>query len=245
VDLGLAGILFVAGAAAGVINTMAGGGSFITIAALLLAGLPADVANATNRLGVLLQSGTSTAQFHRADRLDLSAVVRLAPSAVAGALLGSWLSIDIDVGALRQIIGVVMLMMLAVVVLRPQRWLGEPSARHPALQQLGFFAIGVYGGFLQAGVGVFLLMGLSLLAGLDLIRANGVKVALVAAYTLPALALYAYSGLIDWVAGGALALGGGLGGLLGARAALWGGAGLVRIVLIVVLAVSGVRLLIG
>ena len=173
-------------------------------------------------------------------------MARLAPCAILGALLGSWLSVGIDVEALRQIIGVVMLLMLVVILLRPKRWLaGRVAARHPLLQQLGFFCIGVYGGFLQAGVGIFLLMGLALLAGQDLVRANGVKVALVLLYTIPATAIYAYYGMIDWAAGGALALGGALGGALGVRLAVWGGVGLVRWVLVAVLAVSGTRLLLG
>lgn len=245
-DLALVGVLFVAGVVAGVINTMAGGGSFITIAALLFAGLPPDVANATNRLGVALQSGIASDQFRRAGRLDTAAALRLAPSAVLGALLGSWLSIDIDVESLRQIIGGVMLVMLVVVLVQPKRWLdGQISARHPALQHLGFFCIGVYGGFLQAGVGIFLLMGLALLAGLDLVRANGVKLVLVFLYTVPALILYAANGLVDWAAGGSLALGGVAGGILGARVAVWGGTSLVRWVLVAVLGFSGVRLLVG
>lgn len=239
--------LFTAGIIAGVINTLAGGGSFVTIAALLFAGLPADVANATNRLGVLLQTTLSTTKFAQANKLDVPLTLSLVPASVLGALLGSWVSTGVDVSTLRQIIGAVMLGMLVVVLVRPQRWLAEQpdpdAAWHPIFRHLAFFCIGAYGGFLQAGVGIFLLMGLSIFAGLDLVKANAVKVLLVLFFTLPALGIYLANGLIDWAPGMVLAAGGAVGGWLGARLALSGGASLVRWVLIVVLGVSGVRLL--
>ncbi|MEL6341948.1 MAG: sulfite exporter TauE/SafE family protein [Myxococcota bacterium] len=237
--------LLLAGALAGVINTLAGGGSFVTVAALLFAGLPADVANATNRLGVIFQTTISTRRFAQAGHLDHGLALRLAPATIVGALLGAWLSTDIDVALLRQIIGGVMLAMLIIVIVRPQRWLSADGGAgvHPALRHLAFFGIGAYGGFLQAGVGVFLLMGLSVFAGLDLVRANAVKVLLVFLFTLPAFGLYLANGLIDWAPGLVLAVGGAVGGGVGARLTVWGGAPLVRWVLVGVLAVSGARLL--
>ena len=238
--------LLAAGVAAGAINTLAGGGSFLTIAALVFAGLSPDVANATNRLGVLLQSGTSALQYRRAGALEAGVALRLAPTAILGGLAGAWLSVDIDPALLRQIIGGAMLLMLAVVMLRPERWLRAPDRPvHPLLQHLVFLGLGLSGGFLQAGVGVLLLLGFSLLSGRDLGRANGAKLLLVLLFTAPALALYVSEGLVAWAPGLVLAAGSALGGLLGARLALWGGAGLIRGVLVVVLALSGARFLLG
>lgn len=240
----LAIILFAAGVSAGIINTLAGGGSFLTIAALLLAGVPVDVANATNRLGVVVQSSMATGQYHRAASLDVSTVRRLLPAAMIGALLGAWLSTEIEVVMLETVVGVMMLVMMAVVVIQPKNWMDSAAApKHALLQQGVFLLIGLYGGFLQAGVGVFLLMGLALMAGVDLVRANGVKMALVLGYTLPAVLFYAWQGLIFWGLGAVLALGGAVGGWMGVRVVVWGGATVVRWVLVVILGVSGVRLL--
>ena len=205
------------------------------------------MANGTNRLGVLLQSGISTDQFRRADRLQAATVWRLMPVTCAGALLGSWLSVGLAPERLSRIIGLAMLAMLPVIALRPRRWLEErtqaPELGLKAL--LGLFLVGVYGGFLQAGVGIFLLSALVLLVGQDLVRANASKAMLVFVFTAPALGVFILSDAVDWGAGFAVAVGAGLGGWLGSRLALRGGARLVRWALAVILLLSGLRLLLA
>lgn len=241
----------VAGLVAGTVNTIAGGGSLIGIAALIFAGLPANAANATNRIGVFVQSGIATWQFHREGVLEpRRALVLLLPTCL-GALAGSLLSVDIDEQLFRQVIGVVMLAMLPVILLRPRRWLTDRSDREGDedrgratwLQLLGFCVLGFYGGFLQAGVGIFLLAALVLLAGEGLVRANAIKVLLVAVFTLPPLAVYLYSDLIVWVPGLLLALGSAIGGWLGTKLTVSWGPRFVRWVLLTVIAVSASRLL--
>jgi len=196
---------------------------------------------------VLLQSGISADQFRRADRLQAETVWRLVPATCAGAVLGSWISVDIDPELLSRIIGVAMLAMLPVIALRPRRWLEERlgAPRPGALAMLGLFFVGLYGGFLQAGVGIFLLSALVLLVGQDLVRANASKVMLVFIFTVPALAVFVLNDAVDWEAGMAVAAGAGLGGWLGSRLALRGGAGLVRWALAVILLLSGLRLLLA
>lgn len=67
-------ILMVIGLMAGVINTLAGGGSNLSLPALMMYGLPADIANATNRVSVLMQSVTATRGFHKYDKIDSASV---------------------------------------------------------------------------------------------------------------------------------------------------------------------------
>ena len=242
----LAGI----GVFAGAVNTVAGGGSLITIPALIFFGLPASMANATNRIGVILQSAIATWQFDRAGRLDRQGSLAIAIPVCLGALAGSFLSIDIDEQLFKRIIGVAMLIMLVILLVKPGRWLGRPDAairrdtRAFRLGQiLGFFAIGVYGGFLQAGVGIFLLGALVLLAGRDLVTANAVKSLLVALFTVPAVIVFQVNGLVAWQPGLALAVGSGLGGWLGSKLTVSWGPAFVRWVLVVVVAISSARLL--
>ena len=102
-----------------------------------------------------------------------------------------------------------------------------------------FFAIGFYGGSIQAGVGIFVIAALAR-SGLDLVRANAVKVILVGALTLVALPVFILHGQIDWPFALAMASGFALGGELGARAAARGGERLIKPVLVVsVLAMAG------
>lgn len=229
------GILAIVGLVAGVINTIAGGGSLLTLPALIFLGLPAPVANGTNRVGVVVQSLTATLQFHRERTLDARGALVPLLAASVGAIGGALLSVDLDDEILETAIGVAMLVMLALLLFRPTQWL-DPANRPGAprvVQAVAFLAIGAYGGFLQAGVGFFVLTGLVWLARLGLVPANGVKSLLITLFTVPAMAVFVVHDLIAWDAGLSLAAGSSLGGWLGAKMSVSWGPRFVRGVLIV------------
>ena len=145
------------------------------------------------------------------------------------------------------VIIVLMVIMLAVILVRPKRWLegrGEIENHRPEWSQLLiFFGIGVYGGFIQAGVGIFLLAGLVLGAGYDLVRANAVKVLIVLCFTVFALGVFVLNDQVVWAIGLILGIGNMLGAWVASRLAVERGATFVRWVLIAVVAVSGAKLL--
>ena len=242
-------ILLLAGFFAGVVNALAGGGSFLTLAALVMAGgLPVDVANGTNRVAIVVQGIATALTFRRSGQTEGRLVLRLAPAMVAGAVVGARLSLDIPRDTFETVVGVAMLGMMGVVLARPKRFL-DGAVRPPKLSlglaDVVFFIIGVYGGFLQAGVGVFMLFGLVGLAGRDLVRANVAKVVLALVFSVPALAVFLAEGAVEWGPGLVLATGTAAGGVVGARVALKGGAPAVRYVLLAVLALSAGRFLLG
>lgn len=105
----------------------------------------------------------------------------------------------------------------------------------------GFFLTGVYGGFLQAGVG-FLALAMTTLAGFDLVRGNAVKVFAVLLLTILSLVAFAGTGHVDWPAGLALALGNALGGLVGVRLAVLKGQRWLQAVVTVTIVVFAVLL---
>ena len=148
---------------------------------------------------------------------------------------------------MRRVIGALMLVMLLVIVARPKRWLQgemeEMAGRPNWWQLLLFFAIGAYGGFIQVGVGIFLLSGLVLGMGYDLVRANGVKVAIVLSLTIAALWVFVRNGQVRWDMGLVLAIGNVIGAWLGARVAVERGTVWVRRLLIVIVVFSAVRFL--
>jgi len=232
---------------AGTVNTVAGGGSLITLPALIFLGLPPTVANGTNRVGVILQSAVATEHYRREALIEWGLGLRLLIPTGLGAALGAWLSVDIDEELFRRVIGAVMLVMLVAILARPKRWLDGRTAEPPGHLRLTgpivFFAIGAYGGFLQAGVGIFLLAGLVLVHGRDLLRANAIKVLLVAAFTVPPLLIFLWYDLVQWVPALVLATGSAAGGWVGARLTVTWGADLIRWVLVVVVTVSATRLL--
>ena len=236
----------VTGFVAGFVNTLAGSGSLITLPILILLGLPANVANGTNRVGVLLQNIVAVATFRAHGALDATGTWKLILPTVAGSVAGAQLAVDLDEVLLRRTIGVLMLVMLAIMLAQPGRWLAAHATGKqgtPWIQVPLFFAIGVYGGFIQAGVGIFLLAGLVLRAGRNLVGANAVKNLLVLIFTAAALVVFVINDQVQWKLGLLLALGQGAGAWVAARMAIAHGAKFVHWVLIVILVLSAIALL--
>ena len=222
-DLSTTQLIFflIAGVATGIINTLAGSGSLITLPIFIfLCGLDAQVANATNRIGVLIQTPVAMKTFHKHGNLPLEGAGWLVLATVPGALLGAWLSTILSKDALFQAIGVLMIFMLFVIFLKPKRWLKNSTAsaknNKKPMTLLVFFLIGVYGGFIQAGVGIFLIASLVLMANYDLIKGNGVKLLLVFLFNIPALIYFQYKGLIHWEYGLLMAVAQAVGAYIGA-----------------------------
>jgi uncharacterized protein len=241
------GTLAVVAAAAGVVNTMAGGGSLLLLPVMVGLGLPPSVANGTLRVGVLVQSVTSTLAFRRRQVREEFVVVRLVGPMVLGAAGGTWLATRLPDDLLRPLFGGVLALWAVVLVVRPGRFLEPPPQPEPP--GLGSYVVavfvGLYGGFLQAGVGFPLMAMLVVGLGYPPVRANAAKVALVVGYTLVSLPLFAWAGQVAWKEGAAIALGSLLGGWLGTRWQLEQGARVVRWFVVVAVALSGVLMLLS
>ncbi|MBB4078763.1 hypothetical protein GGR28_001380 [Lewinella aquimaris] len=211
---------------AGGINTLSGNGSAITLTILMeVLGLPADVANATNRIGVVTQSMAGTWAFKRAGRLNLARQRRremwqIVVISSLGALVGIYLSLVMDNATYRTVFRYLLVLMLIVVLVNPKRWIAaEDVEKRLSLWILipAFFALGIYGGFIQMGMGIFFLALMVLVAKYEIIQANVVKGIVVVIYTLIAVAIFAWRDLIDWRIGLLMALGQTAGGYLTAR----------------------------
>jgi uncharacterized membrane protein YfcA len=240
-------LTILAGAIAGFVNTLAGSGSLVTLPLLIFIGLPATVANGTNRVAILLQNIVGLNSFRREEVLDIRCVWYLGIPAVIGSILGAQIAVSLNETLMRHVIGVIMVIMLFVILLRPKRWLTgeiiEITSRPTLLQLVIFFLIGIYGGFIQAGVGIFLLAGLVLAVGYDLVRANAVKVGIILFFTIFALAIFVINDQVNWAIGFILAIGNMIGAWVGARVAVERGAVWVRRLLIIVVVVSAANLL--
>ncbi len=235
------------GVFAGYINTLAGSGSLLTLPLLMFLGLPPDVANGTNRIAILLQNVVGVNRFAKQKKLDLKLDKWLAFPAIVGAILGALVAVDINVLLLKKVIGALLMVMFFVILLKPDIWVkqqaGITQAKPGFWQILIFFGIGFYGGFIQAGVGFFLLSGLVLGAGLDLVRANAVKVFIVLCYTPLALLIFILNDQVDFKWGLILALGNMIGAFLATKMAVEKGSNFVRIILLVVIFFAAVQLL--
>ncbi len=216
--------MILGGALAGFINTLAGSGSLITLSIFMNIGhLPADIANATNRIGVLLQSLTAATTFAQNGKIKKNSLLRFVLPMVVGAILGAALASQISAQNMEYAIGFVMFLMLIIIVLKPKKWLREQSQMPQKLAPLTIillFAVGFYGGFVQAGVGVLMLAVFVLRCGLNLTESNALKLVLVFMLTLPALAIFMYQNQVHWVYGAVTAIGQVAGAQLAARFAL-------------------------
>jgi len=262
------GLLALAGLAAGVLNTLAGGGSLLTLPALIFLGLDATVANGTNRVGVLLQNVAAVSAFARRGRMPWQAALRFIPLTLAGALIGARIAVDVPSHVLRLVLGVVILIALPTVFMPEGPAAGSvpsapspqhapasphaapgsgqpapPSRRRALWLQLACLGIGLYGGFIQAGVGFLILGALVPLAGFDLVRANAIKVLIVLLHTAIALPVFLLNRQVEIAPGLALAAGQMAGGWIGAHLGVKKGAGFVRWVLLAALGLSAAQLL--
>ncbi len=218
-------LLIGTGIVSGFINTLAGGGSMITLPALMIMGMPADVANATNRVGVLMQSVTSVKGFDSQGYLDRRSLWVLLLITGFGALGGAVLASVLPVWILKPVLLITMIIMALIMLIRPEvvvppdgtipRRLSENS-----MAAFGLFMSGVYGGFVQAGVGFILIAALSGGLRYDLIRTNALKSVCTAVFSGLALLVFAFQGQVWWIPGLILALGSIAGAWLGVRVTL-------------------------
>ncbi len=208
---------------------------------LMFIGLPANVANGTLRIAILLQNIVAVNTFRNQKVLDVKTDYKLVFPAIVGAIVGAFFAVEIDEALLKKIIAGLMIGMFLLVVLKPEVWVkeqvGTVGKKPTIFQYIIFFFIGLYGGFIQMGVGFLLLAGLVLGSGYNLVKANAVKVFIVLIYTVFTLGIFVYNGQVNIVAGLILAIGNMAGAWIGAHFSIRGGAKYVRYVLIVALVI--------
>lgn len=240
-------LLIATGTLVGFINTLAGSGSLISLPLLMYIGLPANVANGTNRVAIMLQSMVGAASFRHQKVIGFREGIWLSLPAVIGSVIGAALAIDLNELMMRRVIGILMIVMFFLIILKPEAWIkghaGQLRARPTFWQILIFFGIGLYGGFIQAGVGFFLLAGLVMGAGMNLMKANAFKNLIVALYTPFALMVFILNGQVNWIIGLTLAAGNMLGAYIAAKVAINRGTKFIRIILLLVLFAASMDLL--
>ncbi|MCB0846671.1 MAG: sulfite exporter TauE/SafE family protein [Bacteroidetes bacterium] len=224
IELGLwEWILFaVVGVLTGVINTLAGSGSLITLPIFIfLCGLPPTVANGTNRIGALIQSGAGVLTYKQTGKFETKGVAWLVVPSILGAIVGALIATDLNEKVMNYTIGGLMVFMLIVLLLNPKRWIRETEAevsrnKHP-MTIMGFFLIGIYGGFIQAGIGIFLLAAMVLGARYSLVASNGIKLLIVFIFNIPTLFIFFYYNQVHVGLGLTMAVFQAIGAVLGVK----------------------------
>jgi hypothetical protein len=228
-------LILAAGTAGGFINTMAGGGSLIALPLLIFLGLPSAVANGTNRIALMVENLTAVSNFKSRGYSNFSLSIKLGIPAVIGSIIGARLAITLPDEIFNQILAVVMFIMLGIILWNPTKKFTEAKENLSFKRQLAavaaFFFIGIYGGFVQAGVGIIIIAALSLITGLSLIKINSIKVLVVAIYMLSSLLVFILNDKVNWTLGLTLAVGNGFGAWLASTLAVKRGEKLIKGVL--------------
>ena len=240
-------ILVVAvGIVAGIINTLAAGGSLLTLPVLMALGLPPNMANGTNRIAIFLQNVVGVGRFHKEKVMDFPSGFKVGLPAALGAIAGAFIAVNLNDEAMKLAIAGVMILVFFLMLLKPNRWINSHEEHPPIpywLQVIIFFFVGVYGGFIQAGVGFFLLTSLVLASGYELLKANALKLFVILLYTPLAIVIFFIHGDVNLWMGLVLAVGNMTGAWIGTRMAVKRGAKFIRYFVLVAIIVAATKLI--
>jgi uncharacterized membrane protein YfcA len=241
-------LLLGAGFVAGILNAVAGGGSLVSLPLLIFVGLPATVANATNRIALFIGGIGATQSFLKRDLIPASWFKLALPPALVGVVLGTWGATRIGDVAFERVLAVVLLLAAGLILWKPMDLADGAEVPEPPMGakrgwlQAAFFCLGIYSGFIQAGVG-FLFTAVFAYQGIDLIRANGIKAPLILMFTGLSIVLFTFTGLLDWTAGLTMAGGQYFGSKFGVHLQVLKGQKWVRSVLILAIVAFSISLL--
>jgi uncharacterized protein len=165
-DLLKYGLLILVGILAGVINTLAGGGSLLTLPVLIFMGLPPNVANATNRIGIAFQALIGTAGYRSKGVSNFPFNIYLGISALLGSLIGAQIAVDIKGDTFNKVLAIIMILVVAIIVFKPKvssmKLPERLTGKYLVFAIIGFFFIGIYGGFINAGIGFVIILFLKM-----------------------------------------------------------------------------------
>jgi uncharacterized protein len=234
-------LLIGAGFLIGIINTLAGSGTAIGYALFMSLGLPPSWANGTVRIGVIPQTFAAALNFYKHKLLDIKSAAFIAVPITIGSVIGAQTAVSINQEVFKKVIGGAMIVILFFIIFKPEKFLkGKASGIKTAYKPwhlLLYFLIGVYGGFIHVGVGIFLLIVLVAVSGYDLVKANSLKVFVVFIYTPFALTIFMINGNIHYAMGLWAAIGNTAGGIVASRFAIKHGAEPLRWFLIIVIVI--------
>ncbi|HJM99243.1 MAG TPA: sulfite exporter TauE/SafE family protein [Acidimicrobiales bacterium] len=224
-------LLFVGGGAAGIVNAMAGGGSSLTVPLLVLAGVPGNFANGTNRVGIFVSNGTTIWSFHKQGVTAYKDAIPFLFPVIIGSLIGSIGISQVTDTTFETIFGILILPIIFL-SLREPKTIETGKGFSTVTTAAIFFGIGLYAGAIQMGVGLVLLAFLTR-SGLPLMKANIVKVLVTLAVTMTALPVFIIQGKVRWWPAIILTTGLSIGGWVGARIAVRGGERAIRVFMVI------------
>ncbi len=239
-------LVIVVGFVAAFLNTVGGGGSLFTVPILTFLGVPITFANATSRVAILAQNIFAVGGFaSKKVVLPLRYSLFLGISSLLGGFIGAMLAAHIDDELFQRLFVVVMIFSLVLVLYDPFKTKQAAERMESKHQWLGtclFFFIGIYGGFVQAGIGFLVIGVLSLVNNFNLVKINYIKVFVAIVYTGVSVLVFAWEGKILWYTGFILAIGHALGGWFASRWSVTAGEVWIKRIMVVSVLAMAIKL---
>ncbi|MFW5872643.1 MAG: sulfite exporter TauE/SafE family protein [bacterium] len=243
------GLILAAGIMAGFLNTLGGGGSLITLPVLIFMGLPPAVANGTNRIALVVQNIVGVTNFRSKGFFYPKLSFILGVPAILGSILGARVAVSISGELFEKILAIVMIIVLVLILTRPEKkFIKEIDSENLStlrliIAMIAFFGVGLYGGFIQAGVGFIIIVALTLITGMSLVKVNSLKVFIVLIYIISSLIVFLINGKVNFILGFTLAIGNAVGAYLGSNVAVSKGDKWIRVFLVVAILAMSAKLL--
>jgi len=220
-----AGTLLILGLVAGVINTLAGGGSNLTVPALMVFGMPPEIANATNRIGVFMQGVAGSRGFRKHGKLPMGDFKRMMPPLFIGAVFGAGFASYAPEILLKYLLLGAMLLVAGITLMRPDIIAPPPGTEPVSVSERPsswwfLLLTGFYGGFVQAGVGFLLIAVFAGSLRYDLVCSNALKALSALFFTTVSLIIFIYNDQVSWLPGLILGIGSVTGATIGVKLAI-------------------------
>ena len=238
-------LLLVSGVLVGIINTLGGGGSVITMSLFMAMGMPIGIANGTNRIAVLMQNLSATVAFLRKGMLHVKSGLLLSLPAIVGNIFGALVATEVSESIFKICLSIVLAIILVYLVLGKdnEQITGGHSLKIKWWHYIWFFIIGFYGGYIYIGLGFLILAVTIWTMNLDIITANVIKGFVIFLSTPFALAVFIYNGQVEWMAGLLHGAGNIIGALMASHWAMNWGVKFVRWFTLVIIVVFFVDLM--
>ena len=211
-------ILLFCGLLSGAINTLAGGGSLITLPMMIFLGLPPTIANGTNRVQLIFQNIFAVYGFKTKGISNFKFSSYLSISALLGSIIGAYIAIDFNENDFKKLLSIIMILVMFSILLKNKREtleINKIKNKWPSI--LIFFFIGIYGGFIHAGVGFLMILTLSKINYLKIAHSNSIKVFVALIFSTAAFLIFLYEGKVNWIYGINIGIGSAIGGFFASR----------------------------
>ena len=195
-------VLLLSGTLVGIINTLAGGGSIITMTMFMAFGLPIHLANGTNRIVVLMQNLAASLTFIRKKTFNLKQGALLSIPVIVGNIAGALVSHHMTDEVFKICFGAILLVIMLYLLFDQRIKIKEGhNFEIKPLHYLWFLLIGFYGGFIYIGIGYLILAITLWVMKMDLVTANAIKGFVILLATPFSLAVFMYMGEVDYTFG--------------------------------------------